>query len=59
MKQIAKNFNKFFTEIGSKLPEGIETSPITFDDFLQHWNTILLDNPVSINGIKDVFFRFR
>ena len=59
MKQIAKNFNKFFTEIGSKLPEGIETSTIIFDDFLQRWNTILLDNPVLINGLKDAFFRFR
>ena len=54
--QIAENFNKFFTEIGPKLAKEIETSTIKFEDYLEQCNTILPDNPVSINELKDAFF---
>ena len=54
--QITKNFNKFFTEIGTKFAKEIETSTIKFDDYLKQCNTILPDNPVFINEVKDTFF---
>ena len=54
--QIAENFNKFFTEFGPKLAKENETSTIKFDDYLEQCNTILPDNPVSINEPKDAFF---
>ena len=41
---IAENFNKFFTEFGSKLAKENETSTIKFDDYLEQCNTILPDN---------------
>ena len=37
---IAENFNKFFTEFGSKLAKENETSTIKFDDYLEQCNTI-------------------
>ena len=54
--QIAENSNKFFTEFGPKLAKENETSTIKFDAYLEQCNTILPDNPVSINELKDGFF---
>ena len=34
----------------------IDTSAIKFDDYLEHCNTILPDNLVSLNEPKDAFF---
>ena len=34
----------------------IETSTIKFDDYLEQCNTILPDNLVSLNELKDAFF---
>ena len=57
--QTAESFNKFFTEIGPKLAREIETFSMKFDDYLEQCNTIMPDNPVSINELKDAFFPFR
>ena len=57
--QIAKTFNKFFTKVGPKRAKKIETSTIKFDDDLEQCNTILPDNPVSINELKGTFFPFK
>ena len=46
----------FFTEIGPKRAKEIESSTIKFDDYLEQCNTILPDNPVSLNELKDAFF---
>ena len=54
--KVAVNFNKFFAEIGPKLAKEIETSTIKFCDYLKKCNTILPNNPVSINELKDTFF---
>ena len=54
--EVAVNFNKFFAEIGPKLAKEIETSTIKFCDCLKKCNTILPNNPVSINELKDTFF---
>ena len=57
--QIAENFNKCFTEIGPKLTKEIETSTRKFDDYLEQCNTILPNNLVFMNELKDAFFPFR
>ena len=57
--QTAESFNKFFTEIGPKLARETETFSMKFDDYLEQCNTIMPDNPVSINELKDTFFPFR
>ena len=54
--QIAKNFNKFFTEIDPRLAKEIETPIILFGDYLKHCDAKHPDTPVSINKLKDVFF---
>ena len=54
--QIAKNFDKFFTEIGPKFAKEIETPTKKFDDYLEQCDTIQPDNRVSIIELKDAFF---
>ena len=53
---IAKHFNTFFTEIGPRLAKKIETPAKTFETYLQKWNTIQPENPLTINELKDAFF---
>ena len=56
-KEIAENFNKFFTEIGPKLANNIEKSTINFKAYLPNHEDILQpEHPVSINELKDAFF---
>ena len=53
---IAKHFNTFFTEIGPRLAKKIGTPAKTFETYLQKWNTIQPENPLTINELKDAFF---
>ena len=53
---IAKHFNTFFTEIGPRLAKKIETPAKTFETYLQKWNTIQPENPLTVNELKDAFF---
>ena len=52
----AKHFNTFSTEIGPRLAKKIETPAKTFETYLQKWNTIQPENPLTINELKDAFF---
>ena len=49
----------FLQKLVQNVPKKIETSTIKFDDDLEQCNTILPDNPVSINELKGTFFPFR
>ena len=53
---IAKHFNTFFTEIGSRLAKKLETPAKTFETYLQKWNTLQPENPLTRNELKDAFF---
>ena len=53
---IAKHFNTFFTEIGHTLAKKIKTPPKTFETYLQKWNSLQPESPLTINELKDAFF---
>ena len=56
---IAENFNNIFTEIGPKLARNIKKSSKNFAYYLRKHLSELSEHPLSINELKDAFFRFK
>ena len=56
---IAKNFNRYFSEIGPKLAKKIQTSPSNFESFMETCDTTLTEISLTINELKDAFFPLR
>ena len=49
---IAKNFNRYFSEIGPKLAKKIQTSPSNFESFMDICDTTLTEISLTINEQK-------
>ena len=56
---IAKNFNKYFSEIGPKLAKNTQTSPSNFESFMETCDTTLTEISLTINELKDAFFSLK
>ena len=56
---IAKNFNRYFSEIGPKLAKKIQTSPSNFESFMETCDTTLTEISLTINELKDAFFSLK
>ena len=59
MKSIAEKFNKFFTEIGPNLAKVIDSSSVTFDDYLKTFNANQPEHNLTVNELKDAFFSLK
>ena len=54
---IAKNFNKYFAEIGPNLANKISTPLANFDTYLNNMcNIIQPENTMSVNELNDAFY---
>ena len=51
-----KKFNKFFTEIGPNLTKDIDSSSVTFDNYLKIFNANQPEHNLTVNEMKDAFF---
>ena len=56
---IAKIFNKYFAEIGSKLAKNIQRSSINFESFMKTCDSTQAESALTINELKDVFFSLK
>ena len=55
-KNIANEFNNFYTDIGLKLAKKIPESYQPFESYMKKVNTEMENKPLSINELKDAFF---
>ena len=57
---VAKNFNKYFTEIGPSLANRISTLLANFDTYLNNkCNIFQLETPLSMNELNDAFYSLK
>ena len=56
---IAKSFNKYFAETGSKLAKNIQISSINFESFMKTCDTTQAESAFTINELKDSFFSLK
>ena len=56
---IAKNFNRFFTEIGPNLANKINPPGKHFHEYLKEYQTCQPENVISVNELKDAFFSLK
>ena len=53
---IAKQFNTYFTETGTKLAKTIEESSRNFASFLEKCNSTQAESTPTVNELKEAFF---
>ena len=58
-KNIAYEFNNFFTDIGLKLAKKIPESSQPFESYMKKVNSEMENKPLSINELKDAFFSLK
>ena len=58
-KNIANEFNNFFTDIGLKLAKKIPESSQPFESYMKKVNSEMENKPLSINELKDAFFSLK
>ena len=56
IQEIADEFNKFFTNIGTDLANNIPNASKRFDFYITKVNTSMESQPLSINELKNAFF---
>ena len=56
---IAKNFNKFFTEIGPNLANKIDLPRKYFHEYLKEYQKCQPENVIFVNELKDAFFSLK
>ena len=56
---IAKNFNRFFTEIGPNLANKINPPGKHFHEYLKEYQTCQPENVISVNELTDAFFSIK
>lgn len=56
---ITENFNKYFTEVLSKLARDIYTSSVNFDKCISKCNITLPECLMNVNELKDPFFSLK
>ena len=58
-KNIANEFNNFFTDIGLKLAKKIPESSQPFESYKKKVNSEMENKPLSISELKDAFFSLK
>ena len=56
IKSIAKNFNRYFTEIEPTLAAKVDSSSANFHKYLEAYNITQPEKDVTVNALKDTFF---
>ena len=59
IEYIAECFNKYFTQIGSKLAKDIGTSTKSFNEYIKKHDTAQPERVTSVNELKDAFFSLK
>ena len=58
-ESITESFNKYFTQIGSKLAKDIGTSTKSFNEYIKKHDTAQPERVISANELKDDFFSLK
>ena len=56
IKSIAKNFNRYFTEIEPTLAAKVDSSSANFHKYLEAYNITQPEKDMTVNALKDTFF---
>ena len=56
---IAKQFNTYFTKIGPKLAKTIQESSLNFASFIEKCNSTQAESTLTVNKLKEAFFRLK
>ena len=59
IKDIAEEFNNFFTNVGPNLAKKVPNSSNSFTSFLNQTHSIMEKNSLSINELKEAFFSIK
>ena len=59
IKDIAEEFNNFFTNVGQNLAKKVPNSSNSFTSFLNQTHIIMEKNSLSINELKETFFSLK
>ena len=59
IKSIAKNFNRYFTEIRPTLTKKVDSSSVNFHKYLQACNITQPEKDLTVNELKDAFFSLK
>ena len=56
IKSIAKNFNRYYTEIEPTLAAKVDSSSANFHKYLEAYNITQPEKDMTVNALKDTFF---
>ena len=59
IKDVAEEFNNFFTNVGPNLAKKVPNSSNSFTSFLNQTHSIMEKNSLSINELKEAFFSLK
>ena len=59
IKDVAEEFNSFFTNVGPNLAKKVPNSSNSFTSFLNQTHSIMEKNSLSINELKEAFFSLK
>ena len=59
IKSIAKNFNRYFTEIGPTLAKKVGSSSVNFHKYLEAYSITQPEKDLTVNKLKGAFFSLK